>query len=157
MAFLRSICMLWEMIILQTHTSLHTRIKSLMAKWVEQASQWHEMYCHDLEVMSSNPSWVKLRVLGTSVLSRTWIKNIQVHIIYHLSNKNQQWNKKCSYIIISDVHNLYKVVLLNMLMYSISSNICTNDAFYNICTNDAFYIWKARRGNSAEGRGLKSI
>ena len=39
-----------------------------MAKWLEQASQWHEMYyyvdssilnnemyCHDLEVMSSNP------------------------------------------------------------------------------------------------------
>ena len=26
-----------------------------MAKWLEQASQSHEMYCHDLEVMSSNP------------------------------------------------------------------------------------------------------
>ena len=25
-----------------------------MVKWLEQASQLHEMYCHDLEVMSSN-------------------------------------------------------------------------------------------------------
>ena len=42
-----------------------------MAKWLEQASQWHEMYCYDLEVMSLNPSRVKLGVLATSVLSRT--------------------------------------------------------------------------------------
>ena len=43
-----------------------------MAKWLEQASQWHEMYCHDLEVMSSNPGWVEIGVLSISVLSRTW-------------------------------------------------------------------------------------
>ena len=29
------------------------------------------MYCHDLEVMSSNHGWVELGVLGTSVLSRS--------------------------------------------------------------------------------------
>ena len=41
-----------------------------MAEWLEQASQWPEMYCHDLEVMSSNPSQVKLGVfdLGCVVL-----------------------------------------------------------------------------------------
>ena len=39
---------------------------------LEQASQWHEMYSHDLEVMSSNPCWVKLEVRGASVLCRTW-------------------------------------------------------------------------------------
>ena len=33
------------------------------------------MYCHDLEVMSSNPAWVKLGVRSTSVLSRTWNKS----------------------------------------------------------------------------------
>ena len=38
-----------------------------MTKWLEQVSQWHEMYSHDLEVMSSNPSWVRLVVLSTSV------------------------------------------------------------------------------------------
>ena len=38
-----------------------------MAKWLEQASQWHEVYCHDLEVMGSNPSLVELDVHGTSV------------------------------------------------------------------------------------------
>ena len=40
------------------------------------AFQWHEMYCRDLEVMSSNPSWVELGVCSTSVLSRTWTKDI---------------------------------------------------------------------------------
>ena len=40
-----------------------------MAEWLEQTSQWHEMYCHDLEVMSSNPGRVELWVRSTSVLS----------------------------------------------------------------------------------------
>ena len=30
-------------------------LTSLMAKWLEQASQLHGIYCHNLEVMSSNP------------------------------------------------------------------------------------------------------
>ena len=46
-------------------------MKSLMAKWLKQASQWHKMYTHDLEVMSSNPGWVELGVRSTSVLSCT--------------------------------------------------------------------------------------
>ena len=54
--------------------TFYDRQKSLMAEWLEQASQWHEMYCHDLEVMSSNPSWVKLGMRSTSVLCRTWTK-----------------------------------------------------------------------------------
>ena len=41
--------------------------KSLMAEWLEQASQWHKMHCHDLEAISSNPDRVKLGVLSTSV------------------------------------------------------------------------------------------
>ena len=49
---------------------------SLMAKWLKQASQWHEMYCHDLEIMSSNPARVELGVRSTSVLNCTWIKHI---------------------------------------------------------------------------------
>ena len=49
--------------------------ESLMAKWLEQLSQWHEMYCHGLEIMSSNPGRVKLGVQSTSVLSSTWSKN----------------------------------------------------------------------------------
>ena len=49
-------------------------MKSLMTEWLEQASQWHEMYCHDLEVMSSNPGQVEIRVPDISVLSRTWTK-----------------------------------------------------------------------------------
>ena len=46
-------------------------LKSLMVKGLEQASQRHEMYCHDLEIISSNPGRVKLGVLGTSVPRRT--------------------------------------------------------------------------------------
>ena len=41
--------------------------KLLMAKWLKQASQWHEMYCHELGVMTLNPSWVELWVRSTSV------------------------------------------------------------------------------------------
>ena len=74
-------CLLWwlagketRMVTQDTVCPYWDWMKSLMAKWLEQASQWHGMYCHNLEVMSSNPGWVELGVLGTSVLSRTWIK-----------------------------------------------------------------------------------
>ena len=49
--------------------------ESLMAEWLEQVSQGHEMYCHNLEVMSLNPSRDECGVCRTSVLSRTWTKN----------------------------------------------------------------------------------
>ena len=52
-----------------------------MAEWLEQAPQWHEVCCHDLEVMSSNPGRVELGVLSTSVLSRTWTKNITKSLV----------------------------------------------------------------------------
>ena len=42
-----------------------------MAKWLEQDSQCHEIYCHDLEVLSLNPGRDELGVHSTSVLSRT--------------------------------------------------------------------------------------
>ena len=58
-------------------------LKSLMAAWLEQASQWHESFCHDLEVMSWNPSRVELGVLGTSVQSCTWIKITILTFITH--------------------------------------------------------------------------
>ena len=51
------------------------KLKSLMAKWLEQASQWHEMYCHDLWVMNLNPIRIDFAVLSTSVLNCTWNKN----------------------------------------------------------------------------------
>ena len=49
-----------------------------MVEWLQQASQWHEMYSHDLEVMISDPSRVDFGMRSTSVLSRrpTWTKNI---------------------------------------------------------------------------------
>ena len=53
------------------------------AEWLEQASQWHETYCHDLEVMSSNLKWVELGVYSTSQssLSRTWTTNISLSLV----------------------------------------------------------------------------
>ena len=50
------------------------RVKSLMAKCLEQAFQWHEMYCYNLEVMSSNPGQVELGGAG----------ELKVHQIRHL-------------------------------------------------------------------------
>ena len=82
--------------------------KSLRAEWLEQASQWHEMYCHDLEVMSLNPSRVKLGARCTSVLSHTLIKIINGRIwdafrcLYHefmraVSHKHHHliWGQIC--------------------------------------------------------------
>ena len=37
-----------------------------MAEWLEQAFQCHEVYCHDLKVMGSNPGRVQLAVHSTS-------------------------------------------------------------------------------------------
>ena len=48
---------------------------TLMAEGLEQTCQWHEIYCHDLEVMSLNPGSAELGLHSTSVLSRTWTKN----------------------------------------------------------------------------------
>ena len=60
--------------------------KSLMAEWLEQASQWHEMYRHDQEVISSNPSrgrtWGALYFCPKSYLNQNYgykgILNFQV-------------------------------------------------------------------------------
>ena len=50
---------------MHTHTNL-AKSPSLMAEWLRQVSQGHEIYCHDLEVIGSSPSWVELRVHSTS-------------------------------------------------------------------------------------------
>ena len=71
-----------------TRTGRITPRETTMAKWLEQASQWHEMYGHDLEVMNSNPGRVELQVHGTSVLSRTWIKIKKVN--WHLGQSNER-------------------------------------------------------------------
>ena len=57
--------------------------KLLMAEWLEKVSQQHEIYSHDLEVMSSNPNQVELRMHSTSeqvVLEpqKTWWKKVMV-------------------------------------------------------------------------------
>ena len=44
----------------------HT-FESLMFEWLGLASQGHEMYCYDLEVMGLNPGQVEFGVGSTSV------------------------------------------------------------------------------------------
>ena len=56
-----------------TNNAIYNAGKSLMAKWLEQASLWHEMYCHDLEVMSLKPGRVELGVRSTSVLTKSYL------------------------------------------------------------------------------------
>ena len=46
---------------------LGVHCKSLMAKWLARVSQWHEVYCHDLDVMGSNLSRVEILVSNTSI------------------------------------------------------------------------------------------
>ena len=63
----------------------------------EQVSHWYEKYCHDLEVMSLNPSQVDLGVHSMPVLCCTWTKNIlQNGILYirlsHFWLKFIGWN-----------------------------------------------------------------
>ena len=41
--------------------------KSLIGRWLAQASQWHEICCDDLEDMSLNPNWIELGVPSTSI------------------------------------------------------------------------------------------
>ena len=52
--------------LVQCVTHVHKK-KSLMAELLEQVSQWHKMYCHDLEGMGSKPGQVELGVRSTSV------------------------------------------------------------------------------------------
>ena len=76
----------------------------LMVKWLDQGSQWHGIYCHDLEVMSSHPSGVELGMHGTSVLSQNGTKHglmsdlvigkLQEEIIYFMT-VSVLWETRC--------------------------------------------------------------
>ena len=55
-----------------------------LAKWLEQVYQWHEMYNHDLEVMSSILAQIELTVYNTSksYLNKTYY-NAGSSILFH--------------------------------------------------------------------------
>ena len=78
-------CFVLSTIIELEITSLKRHKYFMMAYWLEQASQWHEVYCHDLEVVSSNPGRVEPGVRSTSVPSRTWTQ--QIYLFIKNSNK----------------------------------------------------------------------
>ena len=52
-----------------------TRVLTHDLQIMTVASRWHEVYCHDLEVVSLNPGRVELGVRSTSVPSRTWTEH----------------------------------------------------------------------------------
>ena len=54
---------------------LHAALLLNSTKGDKSPSQWHEVYCHDLAVVSSNPGRVELGVRSTFVPSRTWTKH----------------------------------------------------------------------------------
>ena len=70
---------------------------ALMAEWSKQASQWHEMYRHDLEVMNSNPSRVELGVRCVVLLSQVVLEP-KLYISMTPDNKTfQHFNKTFLY------------------------------------------------------------
>ena len=76
--------------------------KSLMVEWLEQASQWHEMYCHVLEIMSSNPSRVEL------ALHSIWLK--QYFISCHMK---RDWVELRCYVLVFSGIDFYLKPYLN--------------------------------------------
>ena len=67
-----------------------------MAKWFAQVSQWHQMYCHDLEVISSNScQWGphlfdKQARLITSLASKDFHRSLKVGFIcIRKQNRNE--------------------------------------------------------------------
>ena len=62
----------WNVLLWSGGHEFKPQNQSLMTEWLVQVSQWHKMYCHDLEVVSSNPSQGELGVRSTSGLSRIW-------------------------------------------------------------------------------------
>ena len=110
-----------------TVTLFCLNVRSPMAKWLEQASQWHERYCHNLEVMSSNPSWVELGVLGISVLSRTWTKNI---LFLNPKYKNDGTNRQNTLIQIINAPNQSAIGLFISCVWY---NFCIFLYFFLFC------------------------
>ena len=74
------------------------------------------MYCHDLEVMSSNPSLVELGVLSTSVLSRTWSKDI---IMYYYTDRKDTKDQLALLAMCTRIGKLLLVSIIGHNMISI--------------------------------------
>ena len=78
--FLQSLVTVAVELKLQLNAHIINMRSKLMAEWLEQASELHEIYCDDLKVMSSNPSRGELGVYSIFILSCTWTENS--HLIF---------------------------------------------------------------------------
>ena len=92
-------------------------LKALMVDWLEQASQIHEMYCHCLEVMNSNPGWVELGMCNASALSHTWTKNIMIQ----RDDKLSKW-QKAIWDEWQEIYGVWVIGLFKMFSWCFSSN-----------------------------------
>ena len=89
----------WKCVLEPYHCQISTIIahiwKWLVAQWLKRASQGHEMYCHDVEVVGSNPSQVKLGVHSAFVQVRydLNIKPFQELTVYcNMGSRANIWN-----------------------------------------------------------------
>ena len=88
--------------------------RSLMEQCLEQAFQWHEMYCHDLEEQQSGQNWGEYVVL----LSKSYLS--QKYYLFGLMFKTYSW-----FNIIEIIRGILLTMLscLVLMTYSISHNI----------------------------------
>ena len=123
-------CALW--IVNNVITLIYSCVKPLKAVWLEQASQWHGMCCHDLEVVSSNPSRVELGVHITSVLSRTWTKTI---LSFSLADQ-RSWAELTAFLILCCCHpsisfSFKSLLLLQFLLEHSVFLFCSRNLSYS--------------------------
>ena len=76
-------------IVLLSKSSLNQ--KSLMVKCLQQVTQWHEMDCHDLEVMSLNPGRVEFGMYSTSAqvvlepeITDGWVVSMGISVTWNV-------------------------------------------------------------------------
>ena len=56
--------MKFDCFVLFLHSFVYMHRNAVMAEWLQQASQLHEMHCLSLAFMGSNPTWIELRALN---------------------------------------------------------------------------------------------
>ena len=118
----------------------------IVLEWFEQASQWHEMYCHDLEVMGSNPGRVELVVHSTSVLSHTWTTNITMKTekIWFLGIWQNLSDLNCwSFIIVSMYYTSTSLTLLDFVFAMVISGVISLNPKSIHTSTSSVNVWLA--------------
>ena len=118
-----------------------------MAKWLEQASQWHEMYWHNLEFMSLNPGRVEL-----------WVRSISVKVIQYYFRLFAWGHYGVSYVVwwryaLYYFQNLQCTLLWKKLMFTLITQTkgwCSKVSFYFCSRKFAGSIRDKHKANQYE-------